>query len=136
MKYIKYLLIGAWFGLILSKSEAASWFRIQEMFLFESFHMYGIILSAIVVAGISLIIIKKFGLKTLSGEVPGLSGKEFSKGNIIGGMIFGGGWALTGACPGPIFVQMGGGYWLVFITFMFALFGAWSYAFLREKLPH
>ena len=136
MTSIKYLFIGVWFGLILIKSEAASWFRIQEMFLFESFHMYGIILSAILVAAIGLFLIKKLGLKTIAGDEPDMDGKELHKGSVIGGLLFGCGWALTGACPGPLFVQMGGGYWIVFITFTFALFGAWMYALLKEKLPH
>ncbi|MCB0278927.1 MAG: YeeE/YedE family protein [Calditrichaeota bacterium] len=136
MSNLKYLLFGAWFGLILIKSEAASWFRIQEMFMFESFHMYGIMVSAIATAMLSLLIIRKLQLKTISGEKPELVAKEFNKGTVIGALLFGCGWALTGACPGPLFVQIGAGYWIVLITFSFALIGTWTYAFFKEKLPH
>src|SRR4029077_3828638 len=98
---IKYLIVGIFFGIVFVKSEVVSWFRIQEMFRFQSFHMYGIIGTAVVVAAISGLIIKKFKIKTLAGEEVVFSKRPFDKGNVIGGLCFGFGWALTGACPGP-----------------------------------
>ena len=136
MKYIKYLLLGAFFGIILVKSEVISWFRIQEMFRLQSFHMYGIIGSAIVVAGISIALIKKYQWKSVEGETIVIAEKKFNWGNVIGGLIFGLGWAITGACPGPLFAQIGSGFLVVGITLLFAIAGTWVYGLLREKLPH
>src|SRR5437667_8538904 len=107
MKNIKYLLMGVIFGIILIKAEVISWFRIQEMFRFQSFHMYGVICSAIVVGMISILLIKKFNIKTFSGEEIKIEPKVFTKGNIIGGLMFGLGWAMTGACPGPLYALIG-----------------------------
>lgn len=132
---IKYLLLGAFFGIVFIKTEVVSWFRIQEMFRFESFHMFGVIGTAIAVAAISLFIIKKFKVKTFSGDDIILHPKKFNKGQIYGGLIFGLGWAITGACPGPIFAQFGYGYLAVGITFLSAVAGTWFYGFLRDKLP-
>lgn len=132
---IKYLLLGAFFGIVFIKTEVVSWFRIQEMFRFESFHMFGVIGTAIGVAAISLFIIKKFNIKTLSGHKIVLQPKKFNKGQIYGGLIFGLGWAITGACPGPIFAQVGYGYLAVGITFLSAVAGTWVYGLLKDKLP-
>jgi len=133
---LKYLLVGIFFGIVFVKSEVVSWFRIQEMFRLQAFFMYGVIGTAVVVAAISGIIIKKFKIKTLQGEEVVFSERPFDKGNIIGGLLFGFGWALTGACPGPIYGLIGSGF-LVFIAVLAsALFGTFVYGLLREKLPH
>lgn len=133
---IKYLLVGIFFGLVFIKSEVISWFRIQEMFRFESFHMYGIIGSAVLVAMISVWLIKRFNIKTIDGEPIVLADKVFSKGQIIGGLLFGFGWALTGACPGPLFAQIGTGATVIIVTLLSAIGGTWVYGRLRDKLPH
>ncbi|MCB0819287.1 MAG: YeeE/YedE family protein [Bacteroidetes bacterium] len=136
MKYLTYLFAGTMFGIILTKSEAVSWFRIQEMFRFESFHMYGIILSAILVGMISLFILKKSGIKALNGEEIIVPDKKFNKGAIYGGLIFGMGWALSGACPGPLYALLGSGVMPVFVVILSALAGTWVYSFFRPRLPH
>lgn len=136
MKNIKFLIYGIWFGIILTKAEIISWFRIQEMFRFQSFHMYGIIGSAIVVGALSILLLKKFNVKDSNGEEIVFLKKPYNKGFIIGGILFGLGWALTGACPGPIFALIGSGYSVFIITMIFALFGVWIYGLLQEKLPH
>lgn len=133
---LKYLLMGVLFGIVFVKAEIISWFRIQEMFRFQSFHMYGVIGSAVIVGLISVLIIKKLDIKTLSGEKIVLPAKAFSKGNIYGGLLFGLGWAITGACPGPLFAQIGTGASIVIITFLSAVAGTWTYGYLKEKLPH
>lgn len=133
---IKYLIFGVLFGIVLIKSEAVSWFRIQEMFRLQSFHMYGVIGSAVVVGAISVMLIKKFNIKTINGEKILLPNKTFNKGQIIGGLIFGFGWAMTGACPGPLFAQLGYGAAAVSVTIVMAIVGTWVYGKLREKLPH
>lgn len=133
---IKYLIIGILFGIVFVKSEVISWFRIQEMFRLQSFHMYGIIGSAIVVGMISVWLIKKFNVKTIYGEPITISPKKFNKGQIYGGLIFGLGWALTGACPGPLFAQIGTGACVVAVTLLSAVAGTWAYGWLRERLPH
>jgi uncharacterized membrane protein YedE/YeeE len=135
-QYIKYLLVGIGFGIVFVKAEVVSWFRIQEMFRFQSFHMFGIIGSAVVVAAISVWIIKKFNVKTISGEPIKFSTKKFSKGQIYGGLLFGFGWALTGACPGPLFAQIGLGATVISVTLLSAIAGTWVYGWMREKLPH
>lgn len=132
---VKYLLLGILFGIILTKSEVISWFRIQEMFRLQSFHMFGVIGSAIVVGMISIMIIKKFNIKTIYGENIVLENKKFNKGQIYGGLIFGFGWALTGACPGPLFAQIGTGATVVIVTTLSAIAGTWIYGRIREKLP-
>lgn len=133
---IKYGVAGILFGIILIKSEVISWFRIQEMFRLQSFHMYGVIGSAVVVGIISVWLIKKFQLKTLDGEPIKLEPKKFNKGQIYGGLIFGFGWAITGACPGPLFAQIGSGALAVCITLLSAIAGTWVYGWMRERLPH
>lgn len=137
MRRIAYLLIGVFFGIVMFKSQAASWFRIYEMFRFESFHMYGIIGSALVLGVIGVQIIKKKKLKTFSGEPIYFVPKERSvKRYIFGGIIFGLGWALAGACPGPIFTLIGAGYFPILVVFAGALLGTYLYGLLRNKLPH
>lgn len=132
----KYLLAGAIFGLVFIKAEIISWFRIQEMFRLQSFHMYGVIGSAIAVGMLSVFLIKKFNIKTIYGEKVEFQKKKFDKGQIIGGLIFGLGWALTGACPGPLFAQIGSGATAIIITLLSAIAGTWTYGYFREKLPH
>lgn len=136
MKNIKFLIYGIIFGIILTKAEVISWFRIQEMFRFQSVHMYGIIGSAVVVGAISILLIKKFKLKSSNGEDIIFPSKPYNKGLMIGGTIFGLGWALTGACPGPIFAIIGNGYTVFIVTLLFAVLGAWVYGLLRDRLPH
>ena len=136
MKNIKFLLVGILFGTVLTKTEAVSWFRIQEMFRFQSFHMYGIIGSAVVVGGISVWLIKRFKIKTIDKQEIVIPKKQFSKGQIIGGAIFGMGWALAGACPGPLYALLGAGYPVILVVIFSALLGTWTYAWLNPKLPH
>ncbi|MGZ4065000.1 MAG: DUF6691 family protein [Bacteroidia bacterium] len=136
MKNIKFLLAGIIFGIILVKSEVISWFRIQEMFRLQGFHMYGVIGSAIAVGMVSVLLIKRFNIKTIDGEPIVILQKTFTWGNIIGGLIFGLGWAITGACPGPLYAQVGSGYLVVIVTLLSAVFGTWVYGALKEKLPH
>ena len=133
---MKYLIVGIGFGIIFVKAEIISWFRIQEMFRFQSFHMFGIIGSAILVGMISIFVIKKFNVKTIYGEDIKISTKEFNKGQIYGGLIFGLGWAITGACPGPLFAQIGTGSLVVIVTLFSAILGTWMYGKFRDKLPH
>lgn len=130
------LLIGTFFGLVLVKSEVVSWYRIQKMFLFEELHMYLIIGSAVVVGAISLALIKHFQISTLDKRSVVIQKKKFQKGTIIGGISFGMGWAITGACPGPIYAQIGSGEYIAVVTFLAALVGMYLYAFLQPKLPH
>ncbi len=133
---IKFVLAGILFGFLLYKGEVVNWFRIQEMFRFQSFHMYGIIGSAVMVGAISVLLIKRFQLKTINGESISIKPKSFSWGNVYGGLLFGFGWAITGACPGPLYVQVGAGATMVVLTIFFALLGTWVYGAVREKLPH
>ena len=132
----KYLFFGLLFGIILVKSEVISWFRIQEMFRLQSFHMFGVIGSAVVVGIISVWLIKKYKVKTIYGEPIEFINKKFSKGNIYGGLLFGFGWAITGACPGPLFAQIGNGATVTIITLLSAIAGTWVYGRIREQLPH
>jgi uncharacterized protein len=133
--YAVYLLIGSWFGILFVKAEIISWYRIQEMFRFQSFHMYGVIGSAIMVGIISICLIKKFNMKTIDNESIILQKKKYNKGNIIGGLIFGLGWAITGACPGPLFAQIGTGTTVVIVTLISAVLGTWIYGNVMDKLP-
>lgn len=135
---IAYFLIGCAFGAVLMEAEVISWFRIQEMFRFDAFHMYGIIGSAVVVAGLSLLVIKKLQLRTAEGEPLGLPPKAVGSGvrYIAGGTIFGLGWALTGACPGPLAALVVGGVPVMIVALASALAGTWVYGFLRPHLPH
>ena len=136
LSYTKYLIMGLLFGIILVKSEVISWYRIQEMFRLQSFHMFGVIGSAVVTGIISVQLIKRFNIKTIKGEPIELPQKKFSKGQIYGGLIFGFGWAITGACPGPLFAQIGTGFGVVVVTLFSAIAGTWVYGLLKEKLPH
>jgi len=132
----KYLIVGVLFGIVFVKAEIISWFRIQEMFRLDSFHMYGVIGSAVVVGMLSIFLIKKGNIKTMSGEKIVIAPKGFHKGQIYGGLLFGLGWALTGACPGPLYAQIGSGFLVVIITLLSAILGTWTYGYFREKLPH
>lgn len=133
---LKYLIIGILFGAVFVKAEIISWFRIQEMFRLQSFFMYGVIGSAIVVGLISIQLIKKFNIKTMKGETVNIPKKEFRKGQVIGGFIFGLGWALTGACPGPLFAQIGSGFSVILVTLLSAIAGTWVYGRFANKLPN
>lgn len=134
----RYFGLGALFGLVLVKAEVVSWFRIQEMFRFQSFHMYGIILSAVAVAGLSLAALRRRGARALDGSPIGLPPKAMGAGYRywIGGTIFGLGWALTGACPGPLFALLGSGVTVIAVTILAALLGTWTYGALKPRLPH
>lgn len=133
---LKYGVAGILFGIILVKAEVISWFRIQEMFRLQSFHMYGVIGSAVVTGMISILIIRKFNIKTIYGEPIDIPKKKFNKGQLYGGLIFGFGWALTGACPGPLYALIGTGATVVIVALLSAIAGTWVYGLLREKLPH
>jgi uncharacterized membrane protein YedE/YeeE len=133
---LKYTLVGLMFGIIFVKAEIISWFRIQEMFRFQSFHMFGVIGSAVVVGMVSVWIIRRFNIKTIYGEPIHIQTKSFNKGNIYGALMFGLGWAITGACPGPLYAQIGSGYLVVLVTLISAIAGTWIYGRFREKLPH
>jgi len=137
-----YGLLGAYLGLVFTKSQVVSWFRIYEMFRFESFHMYGIIGSAVATAALSLWVIKKLKLTTVHGEPIQLSPKRWGDSRLpgarywMGGITFGLGWALLGACPGPLFALLGGGITVMLAALAAALVGTWTYAMLRYRLPH
>ncbi|MEN2401530.1 DUF6691 family protein [Flavobacterium sp. MC2016-06] len=133
---LKYLIVGIFFGIVFVKAEIISWYRIQEMFHLQSFFMYGVIGSAVVVGVISVWLIKKFNIKTLQGEKIEIQPKTFSKGQIYGGLLFGFGWAITGACPGPLFAQIGTGVTVIVVTLVSAIAGTWVYGLLKDKLPH
>ncbi|MDR9458136.1 MAG: YeeE/YedE thiosulfate transporter family protein [Salegentibacter sp.] len=137
MRSIIYLLIGISFGIVMFKSEAASWFRIYEMFQFQSFHMYGIIGSALILGIIGVQVIKRKKLKSIDGEPIVFNDKDVSFSRYAyGGLAFGLGWALAGACPGPIFTLIGAGYLPILVVFVGALIGTYIYGLLRDKLPH
>lgn len=133
---LKYLAVGIMFGIVFVKAEIISWYRIQEMFRLHSFHMYGVIGTAVVVGIISVWIIKKFKIKTIQGEQVVFHKKQFHWGTVIGGFMFGLGWAITGACPGPLFAQIGSGFLVVIVTLLSAIAGTWVYGLVQEKLPH
>ncbi len=137
IKFIKFLIAGVVFGIIMTKSEAISWFRIQEMFRFESFHMYGIIGVAVGLGALLTFILKKVDAKTMYGTELNLTPKAMSVTRyLVGGTIFGLGWAMTGACPGPLFTLLGHGIWSIAIVIASATFGTFVYGMLRSKLPH
>jgi len=133
---VKYLVFGIFFGILLIKSEVISWYRIQEMFRLQSFHMFGVIGSAVFVGAISVFLIKKLNIKTIQGEKIILPVTSFNKGQIIGGLLFGFGWAITGACPGPLYAQVGYGSTVIIVAILMAIAGTWVYGKYREKLPH
>jgi uncharacterized membrane protein YedE/YeeE len=131
-----FLLVGIIFGITLIKADAISWFRMQEMFHFQGFQMYGIFITAIPTAAFSVWLIKKYNIKTLDGEPVTIVKKKFDLGTIFGSMIFGVGWALTGTCPGPIYVQIGSGLTIAILTLLSALAGTWVYSYFKPRLPH
>jgi uncharacterized membrane protein YedE/YeeE len=133
---IKFLIAGILFGILLIKGEVVSWFRIQEMFRLQSFHMYGIIGSAVVTGIISIQVIRRFNVKTIDNEPVTIIPKKYNHGFIYGGIIFGIGWAITGACPGPLYAQIGSGAAVVIITLISAIIGTWTYGRLKPILPH
>ena len=137
MNFIKYLLVGFFFGIVLTKAEAVSWYRIYEMFQFQSFHMYGIIMTAIATGLIGVQIIKRKKLKDIDGKPIYIQDKE--KGNVrywIGGVFFGLGWAMVGACPGPIFILLGSGFLSVVLILFGAILGTFLYGVFKDRLPH
>ncbi|MFT5169070.1 MAG: putative membrane protein YedE/YeeE [Saprospiraceae bacterium] len=137
MKLFKYLIPGILFGIVMTKSEAVSWFRIQEMFRFESFHMYGIIGTAVIGGAILVAVIKKMQSKNLNGDTIKFNPKNRSIPRyLLGGIIFGLGWAMTGACPGPMFTLLGQGVWAILLVIASALGGTYIYGLSRSKLPH
>jgi uncharacterized membrane protein YedE/YeeE len=129
-------LLGIFFGIILIKAEVVSWWRIQEMFRLQNFHMFGVIGSAIATGMLSIFLIKKFKIKTIDGDPIVIEPKKFQKGNIYGGLLFGFGWAMTGACPGPLFALIGNGALVVIVTLISAILGTKVYGMIRNKLPH
>ncbi len=132
----KYTAVGVIFGLAFVKAEIVSWFRIQEMFRLQSFHMYGVIGTGVVIGALSVWLIKRFNVRTIYGEPVEFHPKKFNWGQIIGGVIFGLGWAMTGACPGPLFAQIGAGAFVIIVTLLSAIAGTWVYGYARERLPH
>lgn len=137
MQYLKFILLGVLFGVVMVKAEIISWFRIFEMFQFDSFHMYGIIGSAVILGVIGTYLIKKSKAKSIDGQIIQFNPKNMSIPRyLFGGILFGLGWALVGACPGPMFVLLGAGYFPILIVILGALFGTFSYGLLRNKLPH
>ncbi len=137
MNYLKYILVGFFFGIVLTKAEAVSWYRIYEMFQFQSFHMYGIIMTAIFVGVVGIQIIKRNNLKDIEGNLLTIQDKEKGSARYwIGGVLFGLGWAMVGSCPGPIFILLGAGFMSVGIILIGALIGTFLYGVLKDKLPH
>ena len=129
-------LLGILFGIILIKAEVVSWWRIQEMFRLQNFHMFGVIGSAIATGMLSIFLIKKFKIKTIDGDPIVIEPKKFQKGNIYGGLLFGFGWAITGACPGPLFALVGNGAFVMIATLLSAILGTKVYGMVKNKLPH
>ena len=137
MRLLRFLVVGILFGIVMTKSEAISWFRIQEMFRFQSFHMYGIIGVAVVTGVIMHYLIKKMGMKNVEGTKVEFEIKPTTyKASLLGGALFGLGWAMTGACPGPLYTLLGHGYWVILIVIVSALLGTLSYGALKKNLPH
>ncbi|MBC8173472.1 MAG: YeeE/YedE family protein [Chitinophagales bacterium] len=135
-KNIFYLCTGTIFGLALFKGEAVSWFRMQEMFRFQGFQIFGIFMTAIPVSAISVLLLKKLNVKTFDGEQIHTPQKKFNWGYVYGSALFGIGWGLTGSCPGPLYVQIGSGTLVAILTLLSALAGTWLYSYVRPKLPH
>lgn len=137
MKFIKFLLLGTLFGIVMAKSEAFSWFRIQEMFRFQAFHMYGIIGTAVTLGAIGVALIKRYSIRDIKGNPIAFFPKDKSTVRyLIGGTIFGLGWALSGACPGPMVVNIGYGYVTMGVVFLFAILGTYLYGAIKDKIPH
>ena len=135
---LRYLALGVLFGILLIKSDVVSWFRIHEMFRFQAFHMYGIIGSAVLTAGVSLQVIKRDGLRSLGGEDIVMPAKSLGRGTRywLGGTLFGLGWGIIGACPGPLFALVGGGVTVMLVALLGAIAGTWIHGTLRPRLPH
>jgi hypothetical protein len=133
-----YVILGCLFGIVLVKSEVVSWFRIHQMFLFQEFHMYGVLGSAVTVAALSLAVLKRIGASAMTGEPICVPPKEMGRGYRygIGGTLFGIGWALTGACPGPLFALIGAGSSVFIVVALSAIAGTWTYGLVRPNLPH
>ncbi len=137
MKNIGFLVVGVFFGIVMTKSEAISWFRIHEMFRFESFHMYGIIGTAVVVGALGIFLMKRSRMKTLRNTVVNYNPIKLSlPRHLLAGSIFGLGWALVGCCPGPMYVLLGHGYWIMFLVIGGAILGTFTYGLVRNQLPH
>lgn len=137
MKYIKFFLIGILFGIVMSKAEIISWYRIYEMFKFQSFHMYGIIGSAVMLGMVSMFLFRKKMVKTFEGEeIHVIPKKKGLSRNLLGGILFGLGWALAGACPGPMFVLVGKGVVSILVVIFGATLGAFFYGLFKDKIPH
>ena len=137
MKYLRFLVVGILFGIVMAKAEIISWYRIYEMFQFDAFHMYGVIGSAILLGILGIQYIKKNQIKSIEGEHIEIAPKNLSITRYLaGGIIFGLGWAMTGACPGPMFVLVGYGYYTILIVIVGSLLGTFTYGLLRSKLPH
>ena len=137
MRLFRYVLVGILFGVVMTKSEAISWFRIQEMFRFQSFHMYGIIGVAVITGGVLHTLIRKGWIKNISGQVVSLEDKPKTyMASLLGGSVFGLGWAMTGACPGPLYTLLGHGYLSIIVVIISALIGAYAYGMTKSKLPH
>lgn len=135
MPFLRVLLMGTFFGVVLTKAEVISWFKIRAMFFFREPDLYLIIASAVATAMLSLFLIRRFGIRTLDGEIPVIPAKKMDKGKFLGGFIFGLGWFLAGTCPGPIYAQIGVGEYLAFFTLAGAIIGAWVFTFFKPKLP-
>lgn len=137
MKFIKFLFVGVVFGIVLTKSEAVSWYRIYEMFHFQSFHMFGIIMTAVVVGTIGVQLIKRNNVKDITGQPIVIPNKDKGfTGYFVGGILFGLGWGLVGTCPGPMYILIGAGFWGIGVVLLGALVGTYFYGLLRSKLPH
>lgn len=137
MKALKFILTGIFFGIVMTKSEAISWYRIQEMFRFQSFHMFGIIGTAVAIGITGVFLIKKYKIKDIEGQFIVIPTKDKGwKRALFGGIIFGLGWALTGACPGPMFINVGAGYLVMLLVIFGAVLGTYIYGIVKDKLPH
>lgn len=136
LQLLTFFAVGLMFGLVLTKAEVTSWVRMQEMFQFQSFHLYGVIGSAIITAALGVQLLRRSGIKSRSGQPIIWKKINFHKGQIFGGSLFGVGWALTGACPGPIFATIGSGHSVFIVILVSALAGTWTYGWLRNRLPH
>lgn len=130
------LVLGIYLGVLFTKSEVASWQRVHDMFLFREAHMYLIIGVAVAVAMASMALIKQFSVRSIDGTPISYTPKPFHAGVVVGGIMFGAGWAITGACPGPIYAQIGAGEWKALYTLIGALAGTFTYAYLKPSLPH
>ena len=137
MKNTSFFIVGIFFGIVMTKSEAISWFRIHEMFRFESFHMYGIIGTAVILGAAAMWAMKKFKIKTLAGTLVTYNPMKLSlKRHLLAGSIFGLGWALVGCCPGPMYVLLGNGYVIMILVLLGAILGSYTYGLVMDKLPH